>query len=99
MNTNASQKFLERTIGNARPTATQAARRITPITDATAIGAFFLYTKKPNAIASGMNSKDAVATDPFASLPVNEFATISAKAAITSNNTSHANTVKRTLLL
>ena len=77
----------------------RSAIMITPITEATTIGAFFLYTKKPKAIASGMNSRDAVATEPLASLPVKEFATISAKAAITSSNTSHANTVKRTLLL
>ena len=90
---------MESTIGKARPIATQAASKITPITEATTIGAFFLYTKKPKAIASGINNKEAVATEPFASLPVKEFATISANAAMTNNSTSHANTVKSTLLL
>ena len=96
-NTITNQAILGKLIGNIIPSHTQSARPITPTTDATTIGAFFLYTKKPNTIAKGMNNIEAVATEPLAVLPVKELATISAKAATTSNNTNHANTVKSTL--
>ena len=47
-----------------------------------------------------MNSKDAVATEPLAVLPavhVKELATMSPKAATTSNNTNHAKMVNKVL--
>ena len=86
-------------IGKNRPITTHNASRITPTTDATTMDAFFLYTAKPKPIARKMNRMDAVATEPFAALPAKELATISPNAAITSNNTSHANTVNNTRVL
>ena len=96
-NTTITQTDLGKLIGNIIPSATQSAKPITPQIEATNIGAFFLYTKKPNTIANGINHNEAVATEPFAPPPANELATISANAATTSKSTNQANTVKSTL--
>ncbi|OQA15128.1 MAG: hypothetical protein BWY62_00758 [Firmicutes bacterium ADurb.Bin356] len=64
-----SQKFGDTpTIGNSRPTHTHAASRITPIMELQRRLVFLRYTKKPKAIASTINSSEAVATEPLAVL-------------------------------
>ena len=91
--------------GHAIPIPMHAISRATPtIVLTTRLGDFLLNS--PNAIASGMNNVDAVATEPLvatvcpsALYPANVPATISAKAATTRIRTSHANTVKHILVL
>ena len=69
----------------------------------------FFRFRKPNPTARGMNSMDAMATDPLAAFftispsapavnPAKVPATISANAATTKISTSHANTVNIPLI-
>ena len=53
-------------IGNLRPRAIATNNTTTPAIVETTSGACLRYTKNPNAMASGMNRIDAVATEPLA---------------------------------
>ncbi len=91
--------------GNISPAAIQPPSRITPRTVLTTRFKF-VRLMNPKQTASGMNSMEAVATEPLAGIltifpvasstadPANVPATISANAATTSTSTSQANMVK-----
>ena len=104
-NTTTNHVVLLKKIGHASPTPMHTTSKATPMIVLTKrLGDFLLNS--PKAIASGINNVEATATEPFAATccpsalkPAKVPATMSAKAATTSIRTSHAKTVKQTLVL